>query len=74
MISCRPNYIYTGSFANGAMHGKGGIDQINTGVSYSGDFIDGQITGFGKYGYPDGSSYEGGVQNGRFNGDGQFTL
>lgn len=34
----------------------------------------GRLTGFGKYVFADGSTYEGQLLEGRFNGDGTFTF
>lgn len=66
--------MYTGDFVKGQMNGKGTIEDFNTGIIYTGDVKSGAITGFGKYKFVDGSEYEGTFENGRFNGDGQFTL
>lgn len=50
------------------------MEDFLTGTSYTGMFADGQPNGIGKYNFADGSEYEGAVVQGRFEGDGQFTL
>ena len=66
--------MYTGEFVNGKIHGKGSVEDFLTSTSYTGELADGNITGVGKYQFSDGSEYEGGVLNGKFHGDVQFTL
>lgn len=66
--------MYTGDFVQGKMNGKGTIEDFLNGISYTGELSNGQINGFGKYQFADGSEFEGGVLKGKFHGDGQFTL
>jgi hypothetical protein len=68
------NYLYSGEYQNGKMHGKGTLEDNKTGIKYTGAFLNGKITGFGKYIFLDGSEYEGGFLDGKFEGDGTFTL
>lgn len=56
------------------MHGQGTLEDSRTGIKYTGTFAYGKITGFGKYVFLDGSEYEGGFFDGKFEGDGTFTL
>ena len=54
--------------------GKGTIEDFQTGTTYTGEFLNGQPNGQGKYQFSDGSEYDGVVVDGKFEGDGQFTL
>lgn len=66
--------MYTGQFVDGRPEGKCKIEDFMTGTEYEGDVIDGKLTGHGKYIFADHSVFEGQVFEGRFHGDGTFTL
>ncbi len=68
------NYIYMGEFFEGVIQGQGIVEDFLTGTSYTGQFAGGQPNGAGKYRFADGSEFDGTVAQGRFEGDGQFTL
>jgi hypothetical protein len=68
------NCVYTGEFFEGVIQGQGTVEDFLSGTSYTGHFADGQPNGAGKYRFADGSEYDGTVVQGRFEGDGQFTL
>lgn len=68
------DFIYSGEYQNGKMHGQGTLEDSRTGIKYTGTFNNGKITGFGKYKFLDGSEYEGGFLDGKFEGDGTFNL
>jgi len=63
---------YKGEMKEGIIHGTGTYKWKDTGAIYAGTFQWGNLTGVGKISWPDGSIYEGSVQNGVRNGKGKF--
>ena len=66
------DYAYEGYFHNDKKHGKGKIKYIQTGDKYEGDFLDGLITGYGKYVWSNKCEYTGNFINGEMDGKGLF--
>jgi len=54
------------------MHGQG-IYKFTSGNTYSGDWVNGVMTGFGKMVYADGSQYEGQWCNNLMDGEGCYV-
>lgn len=68
----RGNHVYSGSFVNGVMDGKGQYMWAN-GIKYEGDFKKNIIEGTGLYTWTDESTYEGEVSGGLRHGQGTFA-
>ena len=64
--------VYEGTFLNGRQHGKGTY-RLPSGFEYSGDWVEGEITGQGTARYPNGSVYEGAFLKGQPEGKGKIT-
>ena len=64
--------IYEGEIKKNIFNGKGKIIFSN-GEKYTGDFLDGEISGTGIYNFPDKTKYSGNIKNGLFNGIGKMT-
>ena len=82
-LTCDHNYIYTGSFVKGKMHGKGMInnqitqneysfDDNKEMIKYEGDFCNDKMEGFGESHYNNGDSYKGEWENNEFDGEGKY--
>ena len=65
---------YSGGIVGGTtMHGGGTYKWADTGVTYDGEFSANEISGTGRYVWPDGSVYEGEVRGGIRHGVGVFS-
>lgn len=63
---------YRGEFYLGKRHGKGVMELPSIGITYEGEFNNGDMTGFAKITYKDGTLYEGYVVKGKRNGKGKI--
>ncbi len=73
-------FTYEGEWnAKGQKHGQGtlyftaGESALANNSYYRGSFVDGEISGLGLRVWPDGSKYEGELQNGEMHGNGKWT-
>ncbi|CAG9313834.1 unnamed protein product [Blepharisma stoltei] len=71
--------VYDGEWENDTYHGKGNLFKLKPNRSeeefetkYEGSFYCGQMQGYGKYTWEDGSSYEGEFLGNQMNGNGAF--
>ena len=69
--SVTQNYTDEGMFVDGLLSGQGSRTAVS-GLRHEGTFVAGMMS-FGKITYPDGSVYEGPVQNNKKVGDGVYT-
>lgn len=63
--------MYEGQWKNDQYHGKGTEQWNYNQIVYTGDFVDGQKTGKGKFEF-DGNVYEGDFVDGKFHGKGKY--
>jgi hypothetical protein len=63
--------MYEGQWKNDAYHGKGTEQWNYNQIIYTGDFVDGQKTGKGKFEF-DGNMYTGDFVDGKFHGKGKY--
>ena len=63
--------MYEGEWKNDAYHGKGTEQWNHNTIVYTGDFVDGQKTGKGKFEF-DGNMYQGDFVDGKFHGRGKY--
>jgi hypothetical protein len=63
--------MYEGEWKNDAYHGKGTEQWNYNQIVYTGDFVDGQKTGKGKFEF-DGNVYQGDFVDGKFHGKGKY--
>ncbi|CAM9317377.1 unnamed protein product [Lampetra fluviatilis] len=73
IVSYQGGNVYSGSFCNNMMHGKGQYVWAD-GVEFEGDFWLNAMVGNGTYQWPDGSKYTGNVDNGVRHGQGTMTV
>ncbi|CBH12436.1 hypothetical protein, conserved [Trypanosoma brucei gambiense DAL972] len=71
-MCCSPNFgtLYSGKWLAGKWHGRGELAEPEG--LYIGDFVDGQIRGYGEYLYREGYAYKGDWVNGVYEGSGTF--
>ncbi|KER20966.1 hypothetical protein T265_15199 [Opisthorchis viverrini] len=63
---------YEGNLMNGRLHGWGKFTWEASGITYTGQFVNSQISGNGRMEWPDGSYYEGGFLQGKRHGTGTY--
>lgn len=63
--------MYKGEWLDDKYHGKGIECWNNNTIVYTGDFVEGKKTGFGKFEF-DGNYYEGDFEDGQFDGEGEY--
>ena len=66
-------FTYVGPWQKGAKHGDGGTFCVNGLSTYSGQFLDGEITGRGEKVFATGAIYDGDFVEGEMCGEGQWT-
>ena len=71
-IEKNKNYTYVGSFSDDLKHGKGEINYNETDDKYEGEFLNGKITGNGKYYWANKCTYEGEFLDGKMHGQGVY--
>ncbi|MCU0904155.1 MAG: 2-isopropylmalate synthase, partial [Tabrizicola sp.] len=64
--------VYEGTFKDGRQHGTGTY-RLTSGFEYTGEWVEGEITGQGTARYPNGSVYEGTFVKGQPEGKGKIT-
>jgi hypothetical protein len=71
-IEKNKDYTYVGSFSDDLKHGKGEINYNETDDKYEGEFLNGKITGNGKYQWGNKCTYEGEFLDGKMHGKGVY--
>ena len=71
-IEKNKDYTYVGSFSDDLKHGKGEINYNETDDKYEGEFLNGKITGNGKYQWANKCIYEGEFLDGKMHGKGVY--
>jgi len=65
--------VYEGTFKDGKQHGTGTY-RLPNGYEYTGEWVEGEISGQGMAKFPNGSIYEGSFANGKPHGRGKITF
>ena len=73
-LSGPPDLSITGTFENGELKGTGKVRLLTETLLYDGTFSDGALHGTGKQTFADGSHYQGGFVDTKFDGQGHWDI